>query len=169
MDSVLLPFMRFSEINLNISYALIIAVIRMIDELDSKIINELSKDAGLSYSEIARALNQNESTIRKRVIALKGKGVIKKFSCVLDHLKVGYNTVAIVGFDVDPSLLLDVAQKLADMSESKYVATSTGDHMLMAEIWAKDGRELSQILSRMGAIIGVKKLCPAILLEKIKE
>jgi len=98
----------------------------MIDELDSQIINELSKDAGLSYSEIARALNQNESTIRKRVIAMKEKGVIKKFSCVLDHQKVGYNTVAIVGLDVDPSLLLDVAQRLADMSATKYVATSTG-------------------------------------------
>jgi Lrp/AsnC family transcriptional regulator for asnA, asnC and gidA len=141
----------------------------MIDELDSQIINELSKDAGLSYSEIARALNQNESTIRKRVIAMKEKGVIKKFSCVLDHLKVGYNTVAIVGLDVDPSLLLDVAQRLADMSATKYVATSTGDHMLMTEVWAKDGRELAQILSKMGAIVGVKKLCPAILLEKIKE
>ena len=141
----------------------------VIDELDSKIIDLLSKDAGQSYSEIARALNQNESTIRKRVIALRGKGVIKKFSCVVDHLKVGYNTIAIVGLDVDPSLLLDVAQKLADMSETKSVATSTGDHMLMAEVWAKDGRDLSQTLSRMGAITGVKRLCPAILLEKIKE
>lgn len=141
----------------------------MIDELDSKIIKELSRDAGLSYSEIARSLDQNESTIRKRVIALKDKGIIKKFSCVLDNLKVGYNTVAIVGLDVDPSLLLDVAEKLAAMEESKTVATSTGDHMLMAEMWAKDGRDLSQILSRMGSIVGVKRLCPAILLEKVKE
>ncbi len=141
----------------------------MVDELDSKIIKELSRDAGLSYSEIARALSQNESTIRKRVIALKEKGIIKKFSCILDNLKVGYNTVAIVGLDVDPSLLLDVAEKLAMMEESKTVATSTGDHMLMAEIWARDGKELSQILSKMGSIVGVKRLCPAILLEKIKE
>lgn len=141
----------------------------MVDELDSKIIKELSRDAGLSYSEIARALSQNESTIRKRVIALKEKGIIKKFSCILDNLKVGYNTVAIVGLDVDPSLLLDVAEKLAMMEESKTVATSTGDHMLMTEIWARDGKELSQILSKMGSIVGVKRLCPAILLEKIKE
>jgi Lrp/AsnC family transcriptional regulator for asnA, asnC and gidA len=50
------------------------------------------------------------------------------------------------------------------------VATSTGDHMIMAEIWASDGKELSKTLSeKIGAIEGVKKFCPSIILEKIKE
>jgi len=41
--------------------------------------------------------------------------------------------------------------------------------MIMAEIWAKDGKELSDILAnKIAKIDGVKRICPAIILEKIK-
>ncbi len=70
-------------------------------------------------------LKLNESTVRKRVAALKEKGVIKKFTVIVDPSKIGFNTIAIVGIDVDPSKLLDAAQKLSEIPETKYVATST--------------------------------------------
>ncbi|MBC7127991.1 MAG: Lrp/AsnC family transcriptional regulator [Candidatus Methanosuratincola petrocarbonis] len=140
-----------------------------LDELDMAIINSLQKDASLSYSDLARALGQNESTIRKRVLTLRERGVIKKYTIIVDNIKIGYNTIAVVGFDVDPGMLLEAAQKLAGFDEVRCVATSTGDHMIMAEIWGRDGRELSQILSKIGTIPGIKKICPSILLEKVKE
>lgn len=140
-----------------------------LDELDMKIINALQKDASLSYSDLARQLGQNESTIRKRVLTLRERGVIKKFTIIVDNLKVGYNTIAVVGFDVDPGMLLETAQKLAEFEEVRYVATSTGDHMIMAEIWGKDGRDLAQTLSKVSSVQGIKRICPSILLEKIKE
>ncbi|MDI9644275.1 MAG: Lrp/AsnC family transcriptional regulator [Candidatus Verstraetearchaeota archaeon] len=139
------------------------------DEFDMKIIRELQRDGSLSYSDLARILNQNESTVRKRVLTLRERGVIKKFTVIVDNLKVGYNTVAVVGFDTEPGLLLEIAQRLAEFEEVRYVATSTGDHMIMAEVWARDGKELSQVLSKIGSIEGVRKICPSILLEKIKE
>ncbi|MGC8816236.1 MAG: winged helix-turn-helix transcriptional regulator [Candidatus Hadarchaeum sp.] len=139
------------------------------DELDLKILQMLENDGSLSFTEIARRLRLNESTVRKRVLALKEKGVIKKFTIVVDHEKIGFSTLAVVGIDATPDKLLEIAQKLAELPETKYVATSTGDHMIMTEIWARDGRELSRILSeKIGAIEGVKKICPAIILEKIK-
>lgn len=140
-----------------------------LDELDMKIIGMLQKDASISYSALARAFGQNESTIRKRVLTLRERGVIKKFTIIVDNLKLGYNTVALVGFDVEPGMLLEIAQKLAEFEEVKNVATSTGDHMIMAEVWGKDGRDLSQTLSKIGAINGVRRICPSILLERIKE
>lgn len=141
----------------------------MVDKLDLKILKLLQEDGSLTFTEIARRLRLNESTVRKRVVALKEKGVIKKFTVVIEPSKVGFNTVAIVGVDVDPPKLLEVAQKLCDISELRYVATSTGDHMIMTEIWAKDGKELSRIMSeKIGKIEGVNKICPAIILEKLK-
>jgi Lrp/AsnC family transcriptional regulator for asnA, asnC and gidA len=141
----------------------------MIDDLDAKILRLLEADGSVSFTNIARKLKLNESTIRKRVLSLKEKGVIKKFCIIVDPAKIGLNTVAVVGIDASPDKLLEIAQKLTEMPETKYVATSTGDHMIMTEIWAKDGKELSQILSeKIGAIEGVKKICPAILLEKMK-
>jgi Lrp/AsnC family transcriptional regulator for asnA, asnC and gidA len=101
---------------------------------------------------------------------LKQEGVIKRFTVIIDPSKIGLNTVAIVGVDVDPSKLLEASQKMCEFPETRYVATSTGDHMIMTEIWARDGRELTKIISeKIGAIDGIKKICPAIILEKLKE
>jgi Lrp/AsnC family transcriptional regulator for asnA, asnC and gidA len=143
--------------------------IRLVDKLDLKILKLLQDDGSLTFTEMARRLKLNESTVRKRVMALKEKGVIRKFTVIIEPSKVGFNTVAIVGVDVDPPKLLEVAQKLCDVHEIRYVATSTGDHMIMTEIWARDGKELSKIISdKIGKIEGVNKICPAIILEKLK-
>jgi len=140
-----------------------------IDEIDQKILKLLQEDGRLPFLEIAQKLKLSESTIRKRVQALKERGVIKRFTVEVDPAKMGLNTVAIVGIDVDPPKLLEVAQKLCEFKEIRCVATSTGDHMIMTEIWTKDGRELTRLISeKIGPIEGVKKICPAIILERLK-
>ncbi|MEM3552503.1 MAG: Lrp/AsnC family transcriptional regulator, partial [Candidatus Bathyarchaeia archaeon] len=96
--------------------------------------------------------------------------VIKKFTITVDPVKLGKNSIAIIGIEVDPSTLLTTAQKLSEIPEAKFVATSTGDHMIMMEVWAKDGKDLTRIISeKIAKIDGVKKICPSIILEKIKE
>lgn len=141
----------------------------MVDQLDLKILQILQNDGSLSFTDIARRLKLNESTVRKRVAVLREKGVIRKFTVIVEPSKIGFNTIAIIGIDVDPSKLLDAAQKLSEIPETKYVATSTGDHMIMTEIWTKDGKELSKVISeKIGTIDGVKKICPSIILEKLK-
>jgi Lrp/AsnC family transcriptional regulator for asnA, asnC and gidA len=142
----------------------------MVDEVDLAILKFLQEDASMPFTEIARKLKISESTVRKRVEKLKQEGVIKRFTVIIDPSKIGLNTVAIVGVDVDPSKLLEASQKMCEFPETRYVATSTGDHMIMTEIWARDGRELTKIISeKIGAIDGIKKICPAIILEKLKE
>jgi len=142
----------------------------MIDQKDKRIIEILQKNARIPNTEIAKMLGISESTVRKRISDLESKGVIKKYTVIVDPSKIGYNTVTILGVDVDPTKFLDVAKELAKLPETKYVATSTGDHMIMAEIWTKDGQTLAELISnRIGKIGGVKRICPAIILEKIKE
>ncbi|MEM3703574.1 MAG: Lrp/AsnC family transcriptional regulator [Candidatus Bathyarchaeia archaeon] len=141
----------------------------MVDKTDLAILKFLQEDASMPFTEIARRLRISESTVRKRVEKLKSEGVVKRFTVTIEPSKIGLNTVAIVGVDVDPSKLLEVSQKLCEIPEARYVATSTGDHMIMTEIWTKDGRELTKIISeKIGTIDGVKKICPAIVLERLK-
>ena len=141
-----------------------------VDEVDLKILSMLQADGRLPFTIIARELKLSESTIRKRVQSLEKRGVIKRFTIEIAPSKIGINTVAIVGVDVDPTKLLEAAQKFCEIEEIHCVATSTGDHMIITEIWSKDGRELTRILSeRIGTIAGVKKICPAIILEKLKS
>lgn len=140
-----------------------------VDELDLKILRTLQEDGRMPFTEIAEKLKLSESTVRKRVQALQNKEVIKKFTVEIDPSRIGIRTVAIVGVDVDSTELLEAAQKLCEIEEVRSVATSTGDHMIMTEIWTRDGRELTKLISKkIGKIDGVKKICPAIILEKLK-
>jgi Lrp/AsnC family transcriptional regulator for asnA, asnC and gidA len=141
-----------------------------LDEIDRKILAMLESDGRRSFTEMAENLRVSESSVRKRVLALKRDGVIKRFTVKVDAAKLGYNTVAIVGVDADPTRLLQVAQKLCDFEDVRCVATSTGDHMVMLEIWMKNGRELTKLITdSIGTIEGVKRICPALILERLKE
>jgi len=141
-----------------------------VDDLDLKILKLLREDGRASFTAIAKKLRLSESTIRKRIQALQKRDIIKRFTAEIDPYKIGIRAVTIVGVDVDPTKLLEAAQKLCEIKEIRSVATSTGDHMIMTEIWTKDGRELTRLISeKIGKIDGIKKICPAIILEKLKS
>jgi len=140
----------------------------MIDEIDKKILEILTRNARTPYTQIAKKVGLSEGAVRKRVASMEEKGLIKKYVAIIDLKKLGYNSITLLGMDVEPTMLLEISKKVAEIEEAKHVFISTGDHMIMAEVWAKDGNDLSRILSKIGKIKGVKKLCPAIILEEIK-
>ena len=145
-------------------------MINMLDEKDLKILEILKKDSRTAFTEIAKMLNVSEATVRKRVKNLEEKNVIVGYTIKINKSKLGYNTEAYVGLDVEPSQFLDAAKKMTEIEEVKYVATSTGDHMIMTEIVTKDGKELMRIISeKIGKIKGVHRICPAIILEVLKD
>lgn len=139
-----------------------------VDKLDLNIIEILSKNSRTSFMEIARKLKVSESTIRKRVANLEKEGTIKKYSLIVDTSKIGYDNIALIGIDVVPEKYLDVAKKLTELNEVKYAASSTGDHMFMLEVWAKNGEELKALSDKLKSFDGVTRICPAIIKDTLK-
>ena len=139
------------------------------DEKDRKIIEILLQNSRTPYTEIAKKMNLTEATIRKRINELEKEGIIKKFTIEVDPEKLGYKTVTILGLDVEPKYLLEAARKIAEFEEVKWVATSSGDHMIMCEVWSENGEALFEFLSKkVGKVRGVRDLCPAIIMERVK-
>jgi Lrp/AsnC family transcriptional regulator for asnA, asnC and gidA len=144
-------------------------MMRNLDDKDMKIIRMLMDDARASYTNMAKEMGITEAAVRKRVKNLELKGVIKKYTVEVDSSKLGYNIISLTGVDTEPEKFLDVAKKLKEEDFTRSVYITTGDHMIMAEIWARDGDELTKIISdKIGKLPGVKKICPAIILEKVK-
>ena len=140
-----------------------------IDNTDSKIIDLLETDGRKSFTEIAKKLGLSEAAIRKRIFTMQKKKVITGFTVKVNPAKLGLNTGAIVGVDVDPTKLLTVTQNLCDLKEAKCVATASGDHMVMLEIWTRNARELTKLITeKIEKMEGVKRVCPALILEKLK-
>jgi Lrp/AsnC family transcriptional regulator for asnA, asnC and gidA len=142
---------------------------KSVDEKDIEIIKMLMDDSRISYTNMAKRLNITEAAVRKRVKNLENRGVIKKYTVEVDSSKLGYNVISLTGVDTEPEMFLEVAKKLKEEDFAKSVYITTGDHMIMVEVWAKDGDELTRIISeKIGRLSGVRKICPAIILEKLK-
>ena len=141
----------------------------MVDETDKKIIEKLEENSRRAFTDIADDLGISEATVRNRVKALEEKGIIKKYTIEMDPSGLGYDTVAIIGIDIEPENLLEVSNMLSEFDRVKFVATSAGDHMIMFEAWAENNEDLGKFISEeIGEIEGVKNICPAIILEKVK-
>lgn len=141
-----------------------------IDDTDKRILEILQKNSRTPFTEIAEQLDLSEATIRNRVKCLEKNDVIKKYTIDIYPKELGYEMVTILGLDVEPQNLLEAVDHLRGIDGVKWAAKSSGDHMIMTEIWAKDGEELSKIISEdIGKIEGVRDIKPAILLEKKNE
>jgi len=140
----------------------------MLDEKDRKIIEILLNNGRATFTEMAKKIGITEAAIRKRVKRLEEIGVLKKYTAVVDNKLLGYSILGLVGVDAESDKLLKIANTIAENDWAKKVWITTGDHMIMIEIWAKDNREFMSIIEEIGKLDGVSKVCPAIVLETIK-
>lgn len=135
---------------------------------DDELIKILMENARMPYVEIAKMFGVSETTIRKRIAKLEEDKVILKYTIEVDPRKLGYRIVAIVGVDTEPEAYISVISELKAMQEIKKLYTSSGDHMIMFEAWLPDSDSFSDFIRKVESIKGVKKVCPAIILERIK-
>lgn len=128
-----------------------------IDETDKKILNILQQNDKISYRELAQKLKLATSTIHNRVKKMIEEEIIKQFGAVVDPAKIGYNTIAIIGLSVDPMKMDDIAQKIASYDEIQLVAISSGEHDIVAQVIARDEKELWNFINfKIKTLNGIK-------------
>jgi len=131
------------------------------------LIKILMKNSRIPFTQIAKNFGVTETSIRKRIKKLLDDKIIKRFTIDVDLKALGLNT-SLIGIDVKPEFYTDVITELKNNSKIKKLYTSTGDHMLMLEFWFKSNIELRNFTKKIKNINGVTRVCPAILLERIK-
>lgn len=124
-----------------------------LDEYDKKILNLIQEDCRISYSKLHKKVNLAASTIHSRVQNMIKKGIIIKFNAMVDPFKVGYESVAIIGMSVDPSKIDEITKKIALYDEVQFLATTTGDHNIIAKIVKKDDTDLWTFINKKIKII----------------
>ncbi len=128
----------------------------------------LKENARTPFLRIAQMLGVSETAIRKRVRKLEESGVIKRYTIEVDFKKLGYEVQAFIGLDVKPESLIEIIDYLRGLDEVVSLYSTSGDHVLIAECWFRSSRELMDFIRKLNSISGVTRVCPAIVVERIK-
>jgi Lrp/AsnC family transcriptional regulator for asnA, asnC and gidA len=136
---------------------------------EDRILSVLEDDAQASYAEIADRADVSKPTVRKYIDKLESEGVIVGYSADIDPKKLSSQSIAMVGVDVESERYVEATKELKQLPEVEALFTSSGDHMLMAEVRASDGDELGEIISEeLLEIDGVTAAHPSFLQERLK-
>ena len=136
---------------------------------EDRILHVLEEDAQASYAEIADRANVSKPTVRKYINQLEEEGVIVGYSADVDPKKLSSQSIAMVGLDVASERYVEATKALKDLEEIEALYSSSGDHMLMAEVRAEDGDALGEIISEeLLDIDGVTAAHPSFLQERLK-
>jgi DNA-binding Lrp family transcriptional regulator len=96
------------------------------DEIDSKILNRLLIDARSSYRKIAFELGISPPTVLNRISKLEREDIIKSYSAIIDHAKIGFDLTAVIEVTAIKNKILEVQRHISKFSNVCAVYDITG-------------------------------------------
>jgi Lrp/AsnC family transcriptional regulator, regulator for asnA, asnC and gidA len=129
-----------------------------IDDLDLKILSELSKDASTSVPKLSKKISINASVVYSRIKRLLRKGLIKKFTIVINDEALGLSVKALTGINMDSKLRDNVLNELFKIPEVREVSEVTGRFDILVTMNARSLDEMHRLISeKIGHVEGVQK------------
>jgi DNA-binding Lrp family transcriptional regulator len=140
-----------------------------LDETDVKILKALTVDARLSSRQIAKQCDISIGTVLSRIKKMENEGIIKAYSALLDHEKLGYELTVVSEITVSKGRLLEMESEIARFPNvcSVYDVTGELDAIIVAKF--RNREELSKFTKRLLALPYVERTNTHVVLTTIKE
>ena len=140
-----------------------------LDETDVKILKTLMADARLSSRQIAKQCGVSIGTVLSRMKKMEREGIIKGYSALLDHEKLGYELTVVSEITVSKGRLLEMENQIARLPHVCCVYDVTGltDAVIIAKF--KSREELSKFTKRLLALPYVERTNTHVVLTTVKE
>jgi Lrp/AsnC family transcriptional regulator, leucine-responsive regulatory protein len=119
-----------------------------IDETDSRIIGELTKDGRISLAELGRRVNLSSPAVAERVQRLERSGVITGYRAEIDPRAIGYPLTAIVRVKPAPGQLARIPELATAIPEIEECHRITGEDCFYIKLHLRSIDELSDTLDR---------------------
>jgi len=137
------------------------------DDIDMKLLFELSKDGNISVPMLSKKLGVNASVLYSRIKRLVRKKLIKKFTIEIDDSLLGIGVKASVGINRDPKFKIQTHKKLLDVIEVVSIIEVTGRFDIMIRVYAKDLEDLhTVVIEKIGKIEGIQNTETFVELQK---
>jgi Lrp/AsnC family transcriptional regulator for asnA, asnC and gidA len=102
-----------------------------LDELDLMLVQELEKNARISYLALASKMGTSQPTVRRRFNRLVDQGIIA-IAAVPAYAALGYRTILVLAINAPPGTLNTLTRQLASANSIKYFWITAGRYDVMA-------------------------------------
>ena len=137
------------------------------DDLDMKLLYELTKDGSISVPILSKKLGINASVLYSRIKRLLKKKLIKKFTVEIDESLLGIGVKASIGINRDPKLKEVIHNKFMEISEVVSISEVTGRFDIMIKVYSKNLEALhSVVIEKIGKIEGIQNTETFVELQK---
>ena len=137
------------------------------DDLDMKLLFELTKDSSISVPNLSKKLGINASVLYSRIKRLQRKKLIKKFTVEIDDSLLGINVKATVGINRDPKLKDSIHEKFMEIPEVVSISEITGRFDMLIKIYAKSLESLhTVVIEKIGKIDGIQNTETFVVLQR---
>ena len=139
-----------------------------IDKTDQEILKNLMRDARLSARQLAIKLGMSTVTVLTRIKKLEKEKIIKGYTALIDHEKLGYDLTAIIEI-ISKKDILAIEEKLAKIDNvcGVYDITGNTDTVIVAKF--RERNELSKFVKTLSAMENVENTITHIVLNTVKE
>jgi len=140
-----------------------------LDETDFKILDVLLSDGRLSSRQIADRIGVSVGTVLSRIRRMENEGIIKGYSAVIDHEKLGYELTVVTEITVAKGKLLDVEREVAKIPNVCCVYDVTGltDAIVVAKFRSR--KDLSDFTKWLLSLPYVERTNTHLVLTTVKE
>jgi len=139
------------------------------DKIDEKILKNLLVDARLSARQLSLKLGLSTVTVLSRMKKLEKEKIIKGYTSVLDHEKLGYDLTAVIEIIAKKDKLVQVEDELSGIENvcAVYDVTGNTDTLIIAKF--KGRKDLSKFIKNLSAISNVESTITHVVLNTVKE
>lgn len=140
-----------------------------LDRIDELILKNLMVDARLSARQLGIKLGISTVTILSRIKKLEQEKIIKGYSALIDHEKLGYNLTAIIEIIAKKNKIIDIEAELSKIENvcGVYDITGNTDTLIIAKF--KSRSELSEFVKGLSSISNVENTVTHVVLNTAKE
>ena len=139
-----------------------------LDKIDEKILKNLMVDARLSARQMALKLGMSTVTVLSRIKKLEKEKIIKGYTAIIDHEKLGYDLTAIIEI-IAKKDVIDIEEKLSKIENvcGVYDITGNTDTVIVAKF--KERNELSKFVKSLSSMSNVENTITHVVLNTEKE
>ena len=126
------------------------------DNIDLKILSELSNNSSISVPHLSKKINVNSSVVYSRIKRLVKRKLIERFTIEINNKELGYAVKSLTGINMDSKKRDNIIEELFKINEVREISEVTGRFDILVTMYARNLENMHQLVSeQIGKIQGI--------------